>query len=116
GRIAHVSDTERALELEHVVLLEHIAHQTAALAAVELILAGSGDTRRILPAVLQHCHRIVEALIDRSRTDNSDNSAHACQLRLSVWKTSARRPGCANRWRFSLPAASIPTCATTARH
>ena len=76
GRVAHVADADVALQLEHVVLLEDIAHQACALAHVELALAGGGDAGGILAAVLQHGERIVDALIDRAGADDSDDAAH----------------------------------------
>ena len=78
GRVAHVADADVALELEHVVLLEHIAHQSAALAHAQLAVArGGGDAGGVLAAMLQHRERIVEALIDRARSDDADDAAHA---------------------------------------
>ena len=77
GRVAHVADADVALQLHHVVLLEHVAHEAAALAHVQLAFARGHDAGRILPAVLQHGQRVVKPLVDRAVSDHADNSAHA---------------------------------------
>ena len=74
--IAHVAYADVALELEHVLLLEHIAHQPRILAHEQLAVLRGHDARGILAAMLQHRQRIVDALIDRARSDHSDDSAH----------------------------------------
>ncbi len=71
-----MADADVARELHHVLLLEHIAHQACVLAHEELAPLARHDARGILAAVLQHRERIVEALIDRARADDSYDSAH----------------------------------------
>ena len=100
-RIAHVADAGVALQLEHVVLLEYIAHQAAALAHAQLaVTRGGGDAGGVLTAVLQHGERVVQALIDGAGTDDADDAAHSApapQTRTLPWGTRsapamARRP------------------------
>ncbi len=76
GRVAHVADTQLPLQLKHVVLLEHVAHQARALARVQLTFIGGGDAGGVLAAVLQHRECVVDALVDRAGTDYSDDAAH----------------------------------------
>ena len=94
GRIAHVADADVALQLEHVMLLEDIAHQAAALAHVQLALAGGGDAGGVLAAVLQHGQRVVEALIDCAGADDSDDAAHAWLASLGPHFADARAATC----------------------
>ncbi len=61
---------------EHVVLLEHVAHQARALAHEQLAVLGRHDAGGILAAVLQHRQRVIDALIDCAGADDSDDSAH----------------------------------------
>ena len=64
GRITHVAHADVALELLHVVLLEHIAHQALALAHEQLALGDRGDARGILAAMLEHRQGVIDPLID----------------------------------------------------
>ena len=77
GGIADVADAGIALELEHVVLLEDVAHQAAVLAHAKLPVAGGRDAGGVLAAMLQHRQRVIDALIDRARSDDTDDSAHS---------------------------------------
>jgi hypothetical protein len=79
GGIAHVADTIVATQFEHMVLLKNIPHQATALAGVQLTLHRGRDTRRVLPAVLKHGQRIIDALIDRAIADDTYDAAH-CRL------------------------------------
>ena len=76
GRIAHVADADVARQLQHVLLLEHIAHQAGALARAQPALEGGHDAGGILAAMLQHRQRIVQTLIDRAGADDADDAAH----------------------------------------
>src|SRR5437899_2444950 len=76
GRIAHVADADVALELEHVMLLEDVAHESAALAHVELALAAGGDAGGVLAAMLQHRESVIETLVDGAHSDDADDAAH----------------------------------------
>ena len=77
GGVTHVADADVALQLEHVVLLEDIAHESTALAHAQLALTrGGGDAGGVLAAMLQHRERIVEALVDGAGTDDAGDAAH----------------------------------------
>ena len=59
GRITNVSDSNIAPQLEHVILLEDIPHQAAALAdATQLAIPVGGDAGRVLApdAAVQSVH------------------------------------------------------------
>src|SRR5688572_14436503 len=75
--IPNVADADVSLQLDHVVLLKHISHQTAVLANAQLALARGGDTGCVLTAMLQNRKRIIEALIHGARSNDTDDSAHA---------------------------------------
>ena len=49
------------LQLQHVPLLEHVAHQAAALAQEQLAFVAGHDARGVLAAVLQHRQRVIDA-------------------------------------------------------
>ena len=72
-----MANADVAFQLHHVVLLEHIAHESRALAHVELAFRRGHDAGRILPAVLQHGQRVIQALIDRRISHDADDAAHA---------------------------------------
>ena len=76
GGIADVADADIALELDHVLLLKHIAHQPGVLAHEQLAGLAGHDAGGILAAVLQNRQRVIDPLIDRTHTDHSDDSAH----------------------------------------
>ncbi len=75
-----MADADVAPQLEHVMLLEDIAHQAAALAHAQFAFDGSGDAGGILAAMLQHGERVVQPLVDRACADDSDDSAHNAVL------------------------------------
>jgi hypothetical protein len=81
GRIAYVADADVAPELEHVMLLEHVAHQPRALAHAQRAFRGHHDAGGILAAVLQHRQRIIDPLIDGIGANDADDAAHAAGLR-----------------------------------
>ena len=64
GRVADMAHAHVALELLHVVLLEHVAHQALALADEQLAVLDGRDARGILTAVLEHRQRVIDALVD----------------------------------------------------
>jgi hypothetical protein len=74
-RIAHVADTDVALQPQHVALLEDVAHQAVALADEQPPVLGH-DAGGVLAAMLQHRQRIVDGLVDGFVPDDSDDSAH----------------------------------------
>ena len=65
-------------QLEHVLLLEHIAHQARALARAQPPFEGRHDAGGILAAVLQHRQRVIQTLIDGAGADDADDAAHGC--------------------------------------
>jgi hypothetical protein len=71
-----VTDADVALELEHVLLLKHVAHQTRVLAHEQLARLAGHDSGGVLPAMLQHRQRVIDALIDRAHSNHSDDAAH----------------------------------------
>ena len=75
-RIADVSDARVPFELQHVLLLKYVAHQSTALAHIQFAVSGGGDACGILSAVLQYSQRIVDPLIDCAGSDDADNSTH----------------------------------------
>ena len=91
-RIAHVADADVALQLQHVPLLEHVAHEADVLAQEQLAFVLGHDARGILAAVLQHGQRVIDLLVDRAETDDADDSAHACALRCPL--AGVRRRAC----------------------
>ena len=76
GGIANMADADVALELEHVLLLKHIAYQAGVLAHEKLTGLSRHDARRVLAAVLQNCQRVIDRLIDGAYPNHSDDSAH----------------------------------------
>src|ERR1700733_1083467 len=78
GRITHVADALVTLQREHVLLFEYIAHQTRALARAQPAFRRTHDTGGILAAMLQDRQRIVEALVDGTGADDTDDAAHVC--------------------------------------
>ncbi len=75
-----MADADVAGELEHVLLLEHVAHQPGALARAQPALERGHDAGGILAAMLQHRQRIIQTLIDRAGADDADDAAHGCAL------------------------------------
>ena len=84
-----LADADVALELEHVLLLEHVAHQPGVLAHEQFAVLGGHDARGVLAAVLQHRQSVINALIDRADTHHTDDSAHV-DLRTN-WASLLRR-------------------------
>src|SRR4029077_2739315 len=102
GRVADMSDSDIAAKLEHVLLLEHIAHQPRILAHEQLAVRRGHDARGVLTAMLQHRQRVIDALIDRADPDHSDDSAHqGPPPYLGLTLTPARRSSLAQGSPFS---------------
>jgi hypothetical protein len=76
GRIADVADADVALEVEHGLLVEDVPDQARALVHRQQALARGDDARGVLATMLQHGQRVVDALVDRRRADDSDQTAH----------------------------------------
>src|SRR3954469_23780558 len=77
GWITHVADAVVTLQLQHVLLLEDVAHEPAALAGVQLAIDGSCNARRVLAAMLQDRQRVINPVVDRAGSDNTYDTAHA---------------------------------------
>jgi hypothetical protein len=75
-RVADLTEPAVARQGPHVARAEHVAHQALGLVHIELAFLLRDDARRVLPAVLQQQQRVVDQLIDRSVTDNTNNSTH----------------------------------------
>src|SRR3569833_3350099 len=82
------------------MLLEDITHQSASFANAQPAIAVSGDSGGVLTPVLQDRQTIIDALIDRTRTDDADNSAH-CSTAFGHQTLNADRLACACRVRSS---------------
>lgn len=83
-RVAHVTDADVALQLQHVPLLEHVAHETHVLAQVQRAFVLGHDACRILSTMLQDGERVVDLLVDRRETHDTDDATHGCVLRYST--------------------------------
>jgi hypothetical protein len=70
-----VADADVTCELEHVLLLEHVAHQTGGLVRAEAALKGGHDAGRVLATMLQYGQGIVEPLVHRLGSDDADDAA-----------------------------------------
>jgi len=73
-----MSDALVSLQRQHVLLLEHIAYQPRALARAQPAFVRGHDTGGILAAMLQHCQRIVQTLVDGTGANDTDDAAHDC--------------------------------------
>ena len=71
-----MSQSHVALQPQHVLVLEDVAHQPVGFAQMQLTVRGGHDPRGVLAPVLKIRQRIVEQLIDGPLTDDSDDSAH----------------------------------------
>jgi len=61
---------------EHVSLMKDITYQAIALANVQALLTPGDNSCRILTTVLHHGQRVIETLIDRPITYNTDDTTH----------------------------------------
>lgn len=71
-----MTEADVAFETEHVPMLKHIANEARLLAHEELAFVARHDAGGVLTSMLQHRERIVDLLIHRRMTDDSDDSAH----------------------------------------
>jgi hypothetical protein len=67
-----VADANVAPQLEHVILGKDVADEAAALARAQLTFGRRRDARGVLATMLQHRERIVDLLIDRRGSNDSD--------------------------------------------
>jgi hypothetical protein len=72
-----------ASQTQHVSRMKYVADEAVALADIETVLAPGHDARSILSTMLQHSQRIVDTLVNRFFSNNSDNAAHLFILMLS---------------------------------
>ena len=61
-------------------LLEHVPDQAITFADMQAAVFFGDDARSILSAMLQHGQRIVNPVIDRRLTNDTDDSAHTLSL------------------------------------
>jgi len=73
-----MANTHVALQTLDMTCLEHIFHQTVCLKQTERVLGINGDDAcSILTTVLEHCQRIINRLLNRYKTGDTENTAHA---------------------------------------
>ena len=72
-----MADADVAAQLEHVLALEHVAHQACALVQAQAFAVDRGDAGRVLAAMLQHGQAVVQRRRDFGLADDADDSAHA---------------------------------------
>ncbi len=75
-RIAHVTDAGAARQRQHVTRAEDVADQPRGLARAQHATVVDRDSRGVLATVLQHGERVIDRLIDRRVTHDSNDSAH----------------------------------------
>ena len=64
-RVAHMRDTHVAGQIDHVLVVEHVARQTVGLAQIQATFVAGHDARRVLAAMLQHQQGVIQRLVDR---------------------------------------------------
>ena len=72
-----MTNSHIASQALHVMLLEHVTHQTVGFAHLRLLPVRGDHSSRILAPVLQHRQRVIEFLVDRPATDQTNYSAHS---------------------------------------
>ena len=63
GGIADVADAHLSRQVDHVLVVEHIAREAVFLAQMQSTFVAGHDPGGILPAVLQHQQGIIEFLV-----------------------------------------------------
>ena len=76
GGIADVPQAHVAAQLDHVAGVEDVPGQPRVLAQVELVALAGDDARRVLTPVLEDQQGVVKGLVDRTLTDDTDDTAH----------------------------------------
>ena len=71
-----MAEPDIAAQAPHMPLLEHVAHETVALAHEELALMLGDDAGRILATMLEHRQRIVNPVIYGRASCDAYDSAH----------------------------------------
>ena len=76
-----MTDTRSATHVRHVPAMKDVANKAIPFAFLKSLLLTPGyDASRILPAMLHYCQRIVQKLINRLTTDDSDHATHRLSL------------------------------------
>ena len=75
-RVTHLPQTDIARQCAHVAGAENVAHHALGLVHEKFTTQLRDDARRVLPAVLQQQEAVIDQLINRSVTDNTNYSAH----------------------------------------
>ena len=78
GHNGNLTNALVSLQGQHVLLLEHIAYQPGSLARAQPPFVRGHDAGGILAAMLQHRQRIVQALVDGTGANDTDDAAHDC--------------------------------------
>lgn len=92
-RIAHLPDADVARQAAHVARAEHVAHHAVGFVHVEVVAVRRGDSRRILPAMLQEQQAVIDELIDGALGNYTYDAAHGMVLQRV--ETVERRAGVA---------------------
>ena len=72
-----MTDAHVAIQVQHVPGVEDITHQAFILAQVQTAAITRHDARGILTPMLQHGQTIIDRLVDRIKSDDSDDAAHS---------------------------------------
>lgn len=86
-RVTHMANAHVALQALHMARLKHILHQAVGFTQTEPVVGVNGDDAcGILATVLKHRQRIINRLVYRHETGDTDNTAHV------VFSSSALPP------------------------
>ena len=75
-----MSDADAAAQLQHVVAVEHVAHQSRALVQAQPFTIDGRDARGVLAAMLQNGQRVIQRRCDFGFADDADDSAHGVSV------------------------------------
>ena len=75
-RVTHLAQADIARQGAHVARAKNVAHHALGLVHEKFTVQLRDDARRVLPAVLQQQEAVIDQLINRSVTDNTNYSAH----------------------------------------
>ena len=79
-RVTDMADTHITGQIDHVPGAEDIPRQAVVLAHMQLSSIHDDNAGGVLATMLQHQQGVVERLIDRAFTKNSNNTAHNLNL------------------------------------
>jgi hypothetical protein len=71
-----VANTDIAGKPYHVTMTKHIAHESVATPLVKTVVVPGNNSGCVLAAMLHYGQRVIERLVDRTFTDNSNDAAH----------------------------------------